>query len=108
LKSLEYLKIFTIFVENNEVMKDNIAGASLNIRERDFSAFMKNGDDFFKIELLRPAKSWYKKAAELNPDSEKALQRITECDQLIAYENKVIAILLLIALAMVSIYLAVS
>jgi len=89
-------------------MKDDISETSLSIRERDFRAFMRYGDDFFKIELLRPAKSWYKKAAELNPESEKALQRITECDQLIAYENKVIAILLLIAIAIVSIYLTVS
>lgn len=88
-------------------MKDDISEASLSIRERDFRAFMQYGDDFFKIELLRPAKSWYKKAAELNPESEKALQRITECDQLIAFEMKVIAILLLIAIAIVSIYLAV-
>lgn len=95
-------------LENNEVMKDDISETSLSIRERDFRAFMRYGDDFFKIELLRPAKSWYKKAAELNPESEKALQRITECDQLIAYENKVIAILLLIAIAIVSIYLTVS
>lgn len=95
-------------LENNEVMKDDISETSLSIRERDFRAFMRYGDDFFKIELLRPAKSWYKKAAELNPESEKALQRITVCDQLIAYENKVIAILLLIAIAIVSIYLTVS
>lgn len=89
-------------------MKEHISETSLNIRERDYKAFMQYGDDFFKIELLRPAKSWYKKAAEINPDSEKALQRITECDQLIAFENKVIAIVLLFTIALVSIYLLVS
>ncbi|MEI6141006.1 MAG: hypothetical protein WCP85_17190 [Mariniphaga sp.] len=58
-----------------------------------FMDLMRHGDDFFKIELLRPAKAWYKKALELNIQTENVKQKIAECDRLIAYEVKVIKIL---------------
>ncbi len=54
---------------------------------------MQHGDDFLKIELLSPAKSWYKKALELNIESEKVEQKITECDLLLILDIKVFKIL---------------
>lgn len=89
-------------------MKNQNSDSSLNISERDYKEFMQNGDDFFKIELLRPAKRWYKKAAELSKEPEKAQKRIAECDKLIAFENKVVGLLIIIALVLISLYLLVS
>lgn len=58
---------------------------------------MQHGDDFFKIELLRPAKAWYLKAIELNIDTENVKQKIAECDRLLAFEVKVIKIIAVVA-----------
>ena len=58
---------------------------------------MRHGDNFFRIELLRPAKSYYKKALELNFETEKVQHKIEECDRLLAFEVKVIWILVGIA-----------
>lgn len=65
--------------------------------ERAFLDRMQHGDDFLKIELLRPAKKWYQKALELNIKPEKVKQKIAECDRLLAFEIKVIKILSAIA-----------
>lgn len=75
-----------------------------NVAERNFMDFMQHGDDFFKIELLRPAKIWYNKALELNLDTGKVKQRIAECDRLLAFERKVVRILGSIAIALLLVY----
>jgi hypothetical protein len=67
-----------------------------NAVERDFAEFMLRGDDFFKIELLRQAKSWYSKALNLLPGNETAKHQLAECERLLAFEAKVIRILLVI------------
>jgi len=72
---------------------------------RDFLDCMQRGDDFFKIELLRPAKFWYTKALEYDIDSEKVLQKISQCNTLLAHENKVIIILSSLAAASIALYL---
>lgn len=54
-----------------------------------------HGDDFLKIELLRPAKSYYKKALEIDPSNKEIKEKIAQCDHLLAYEGKVIRILLI-------------
>ena len=69
--------------------------------ERAFLDRMQHGDDFLKIELLRPAKKWYKKALELNIEPEKVKQKIAECDRLLAFEIKVIKILAAIAAVLI-------
>lgn len=74
---------------------------TLSLAERDFLDLMNHGDDFFKIELLRPAKSCYKKALELNIESEKVKQKIDQCNRLLAFELKVIRILVVIAAVLV-------
>jgi hypothetical protein len=38
---------------------------------QEFQGLIDQGNDFFKIELLRPAKKCYKKALELNIDQER-------------------------------------
>jgi hypothetical protein len=73
--------------------------------ERDFNEFKLRGDDFFKIQLLRPAKSWYQKALQLNPGAGEVKHLIDECDRLLKYETKVVWILLGIATAAVIAYL---
>jgi len=67
-----------------------------SINERNFKEFVQRGDDFFKIELLRPAKVWYKKAAELNIEAEMVNNKIAECDRLLFYERKIVRILIAI------------
>ncbi|MEI6750843.1 MAG: hypothetical protein WCM93_16935 [Bacteroidota bacterium] len=65
--------------------------------EREFTDLMQHGDDFFKIELWRPAKNWYKKALELNIESGRVSQKIAECEKLQTSEVKIIRILVAIA-----------
>jgi len=72
---------------------------------RDFKDFLQKGDDFFKIELLRPAKIWYSKALSLNIQTDLVKSKIDECDRLLTFENKVVKILLSIASAILLIYL---
>lgn len=62
-----------------------------------FNEFMQRGDDFYKIEILRQAITWYKKAFKINHENETVISRITECERLLAYETKVVYILLSIA-----------
>jgi hypothetical protein len=70
--------------------------------QRDFEDDVQHGDDFFKIELWRPAKAWYKKALELGIDSERIKRKIAECDRGIAFELKVIWILVAITASIVT------
>ena len=78
-------------------MEHSILESTLSHSEREYLDLMRHGDNFFKIELLRPAKSYYQKALQLNIETEKVKQRIAECDRLLAFEIKVIWILVIIA-----------
>jgi hypothetical protein len=71
-------------------MEAHSSETKLNRAEREYADYMEHGDDFFKIELWRPARRWYKKALELNIDAERIRQKIAECDRLQAFEVKVI------------------
>jgi len=75
-----------------------------SITLRDFKEFLQKGDDFFKIELLRPAKIWYSKALSLNIQTDKIIPKIEECDRLLSFENKVVKIILTIASVVLLIY----
>ena len=77
---------------------------SLTPVELEFMDLMQHGDDFLKIELLRPAKSWYTKALQLNIETEKVRQKIAECDKLIIIEIKVMPILVAIAAVLFAAY----
>jgi hypothetical protein len=72
--------------------------------EAEFNDLIRHADDFFKIELLRQAKSWYQKALKFNIETGKVEHQIAECDRLLAYENKIVMILgaIAIVLAVVS------
>jgi hypothetical protein len=74
-------------------------------QERDFVDFMQRGDDFFKIQLLRQAKVWYNKALILNIGNEEAKSHISECEKLLAFENKVVFYLILVVSVLVLMYL---
>ena len=78
-------------------MVDHSSNTKLNRMEREFIDYMQHGDDFFKIELWRPARSWYKKALALNIETEKVKHKIAECDRKQAFEVKVIWTLVVIA-----------
>lgn len=82
-------------------MAHSISTSQMSPAERDFSDRISHADDFFKIELLRQAKSWYLKALEMNIETEMVKKRIAECDRLLAYENKVVAVLLSLAAVVV-------
>ena len=78
-------------------MEHHILESTLTPAERRFWDLMRHGDNFFKIELLRPAKSYYQKALEFNLETDKVKQKIADCNRLLAFEVKVIWILLVIA-----------
>ena len=77
---------------------------SLSPAEREFEDLMQHGDDFLKIELLRPANSWYQKALKLNIEAEKVKKKIALCDEMLVFEIKVIRILVAVAAALVVAY----
>ncbi len=85
-------------------MEHHILESTLSPAERRFLDLMRHGDNFFKIELLRPAKSYYLKALELNLETEKVKEKIAECDKLLSFEIKVIRILAAITVALVLAY----
>lgn len=78
-------------------MAHHSSETTLSTAEREFADLMQRGDDFFKIQLLRPAKSWYQKALAMNIDNKTAKQKIVECNEQLAFEVKVIKILSAIA-----------
>ena len=66
-----------------------------------FYEYLKNGDDFSKIEIYRLAKFWYQKAIETGIQPELLTNRMDELNKKIAFERKVITILATIAAAIV-------
>ena len=89
-------------------MAQNIYELTMDSNERIFLDMMQHGDDFFKIELLRQAKHCYQKALETNIEPELVKEKIAKCEQLLAYENKVILILSIIAVVGLAVYLLVT
>jgi hypothetical protein len=85
-------------------MEHSILESTLSPVERRFLDLMRHGDNFLKIELLRPAKSYYLKALELNLETEKVKGKIAECDRLLAFELKVIRVLVVIGVVLVMAY----
>jgi hypothetical protein len=73
--------------------------------DRKLNEMMQQADDFFKIEILRPAKTYYERALAMDPKNSKAMHRITECNRMLAFEMKVIWSLLGLAVILVGAYL---
>jgi len=88
-------------------MAHNTLSTKTNIAERDFNDYVQRGHDFFKIELFRPAKSWYNKALQLR-EQEEIIHQVAECNRLIDYERKVRRVLFIIACVIVISILVVS
>ncbi len=86
-------------------MAHSISSTPANVTERDFMEFVQRGDDFFNIELLRPAKSWYTKALRFNMETETIQKKIEACDRLLAYERRIVNILSIIASVIILLYL---
>lgn len=86
-------------------MEHHILESTLSPAERKFLDLMRHGDNFLKIEILRPAISYYKKALELNIDTDIVKKKIAECERQLAFEQKVIRILVGITAVLVLAYL---
>lgn len=85
-------------------MAHHSSETTLSPAEREFADLVQRGDDFFKIQLLRPAKSWYQKALAMNIETEKVKQKIAECNKQLAFEIKVIRILVAVVAVLVLLY----
>lgn len=66
-------------------------------RDQQLMGLLQNGDDFLKIELLRPAKSYYERALKLDPENKTIEKKIQECNKMLAFERKVMGILVAVA-----------
>jgi hypothetical protein len=89
-------------------MTHKTAEIVMDSKAQEFQDLIEHGDDFLKIELLRPAKKYYKKALELNIEPEKIRQKIEECDRLLNFEKRVVRILFVIAVVALTIWALVS
>lgn len=85
-------------------MKQDNSESKIDSTEIIFNEFMQRGDDFYKIELLRQAITWYRKAFEINNENETVKSRISECEKLLHYETKIVYILVSIALGLILVY----
>ena len=86
-------------------MAHHTSETTLTREEQKLAELFRQADDYFKIELLRPAKTYYERALALDPNNTKAKQRITECEQLLAYEKKIMWILVGVTAVLVGAYL---
>ena len=82
-------------------MVQTTVDSNLTPVERKLVDLKDHADDFFKIELLRPARSYYERALELKPGDDWLKQRIAECDRMLKFERRVIWILVSLAAAIV-------
>lgn len=86
-------------------MENQKVGSTLTGAEVEFNTLKSQGDDFFRIELLRQARNNYRKALALNPESTEVKALLDQCDSLLSYENRVVWILLGSAALIVAGYL---
>ncbi|MDO9255181.1 MAG: hypothetical protein Q7U54_06685 [Bacteroidales bacterium] len=86
-------------------MEQDNSVSPINRTKSDFAEFMQRGDDFFKIQLLRQALTWYNKALSLDSEDKKVKSHISECERLIAFENKVVYTLISVASVSILLYL---
>ncbi|MCK9411565.1 MAG: hypothetical protein M0Q53_04635 [Prolixibacteraceae bacterium] len=86
-------------------MQHSTTETPLTPADHKLTEMMQQADDFFKIEILRPAKTYYERALALDPKNTKAKHRITECNKMLAFEMKVIWSLLALAAVLAGAYL---
>jgi hypothetical protein len=80
-------------------MENSNSDTTLSHDEREFRDFVQHGDDFCRNGLIHHARSWYKKALQMNMETEMVMQKIKNCNYLLIFERKVIWILLAVATA---------
>ena len=73
--------------------------------ERKLLFLIEHGDDFLKIELLRPALLYYERALELSPDNQEVKRKIAKCKMLLTIERRVIWILAAIGTIIIVLFL---
>jgi hypothetical protein len=78
-----------------------------NPADRHFLECLATGDDFNKIEIYWQAVNWYRKAAELRPESQEARQKLEECIAKKKAESKAIIYLLITTVVIIGILLIV-
>ncbi len=86
-------------------MANTLSNATSDLPERKLMDLISHGDDFMKIELFRPALSYYRRALDLNPGNKVIGRNIEECKRLLVVEIKAIRILVAIAAVIISLYL---
>jgi len=103
---LEIQHKFLYICINQDLLNMAHSSSEINLspQEREFRDLVQHGDDFFRIELLRHARSWYKKALQMNMDTETVNQKIAACTKLLAFERKVVWILLALAAAIIVVF----
>ena len=70
--------------------------------EENFKDYLKNGDDFSKIEIYRLAKYWYQKAFETGIQADMIKERIDDLNEKIRIERRILTILAIIAVFIVA------
>ena len=86
-------------------MANTMSKATSGPAERKLMDLIEHGDDFLKIELLRPALSYYRRALELNPGNKEIERKITECERLLVIERRAMRILAAIVAVIITLYL---
>lgn len=86
-------------------MENIKTGSTPTEAEVEFNALKSQGDDFFRIELLRQARNNYEKALALNPESTEVKILLDQCNSLLSYETRVVWILLGSTAAVIAGYL---
>jgi len=66
----------------------------LSKEEQYFNDLMRRGEDFMKIEIFRNAKRCYNEALEIHVNNNLAIQKISNCEQLIRKESRTILTIL--------------
>lgn len=82
-------------------MAHHISKEGISPANKELFDLLLHGDDFLKIELLRPAKNYYQRALGLDPTNREIRSKIEQCNKMLAFERKVIWILLGITVALV-------
>ena len=73
---------------------EEVIEPNLSLEEKTYNDFIRRGDDFFRIELLKSAKEMYEEALKCKQNDEPASLKIVECKRLIKRDTKRILIVL--------------
>ena len=77
----------------------------LDPETRAYNEFMNSGKDFEKIELYAYAIKKYTEALGVKPNDKTANAQIYECKKKLKHDNKIVAIVLVVAIVAVGVFL---